>query len=50
MKVKIFHESGDLVLGCEELEKSINEFIKDKKIIEIKYDTRGGTTVFITYE
>lgn len=36
MKVKIIY-SEDLGLGTEDMEPVINDFIKDKKVIDIKY-------------
>ena len=37
MKVKIFEYSSVFEMSVRDMEEDINEFIKDKKIIDIKY-------------
>lgn len=59
MKIKIFYANNDF----EKIEKEINEFIKDKKVTDVKhsissyalsdkYSSSGGTdfSVLIMYE
>lgn len=38
MKVKIFEYSSIFDMDIDDMEEDINDFIKDKKVIDIKYD------------
>lgn len=38
MKIKIFEYSSIFDMDIDDMEEDINDFIKDKKVIDIKYD------------